>query len=106
MYLPRAGELAAIFLGTLAAGPAPARSRSHLSQRRHTPAHDVAAANIRPLSKLIRFDTASFPDIVGKTEGMALLSDGSLALINGDDFGMVGGRSQVVMVRGRGVERR
>ena len=40
---------------------------------------DVAAAKIKPVPKTLRLDTADFPDIVGKTEGMALLGDGSLA---------------------------
>jgi hypothetical protein len=39
----------------------------------------------------LRFDSADFPDMVGKTEGMGLLGDGSLAL-NDDDFGITGGR--------------
>ena len=54
----------------------------------------------------MRFDSADFPDIVGKTEGMALLGDGSLALINDDDFGIAGGRTQIVVVRGTGIARR
>ena len=40
---------------------------------------DVAAAGIKPVSKALRFDSADFPEMVGKTEGMALLGDGSLA---------------------------
>jgi hypothetical protein len=67
---------------------------------------DVAAANIKPLAKLPRFDSASFPDIAGKTEGMALLGDGSLAIINDDDFGIAGGRTQIVVLRGTGIMRR
>ena len=31
---------------------------------------------------------------------MALLSDGGLALINDDDFGITGARTQIVVVRG------
>ena len=48
----------------------------------------------------------NFPDIVGKTEGMALLGDGALALINDDDFGIAGGRTQIVVLRGTGIARR
>ena len=66
----------------------------------------VAAAKITPLPKTLRFDTANFPDIVGKTEGMALLGDGSLAIINDDDFGIAGGRTQIVVLRGTGIARR
>jgi hypothetical protein len=54
----------------------------------------------------LRLDTAEFPDIVGKTEGMALLGDGALAIINDDDFGIAGGRTQIVVLRGTGIARR
>src|SRR5262249_35092603 len=47
----------------------------------------VAEAKITPVPKTLRLDTTEFPEIVGKTEGMALLGDGSLLLINDDDFG-------------------
>lgn len=65
----------------------------------------VAAAGITPVTKTLRLDTADFPAIVGKTEGMALLGDGSLALINDDDFGITGGRTQIVILRGTGIAR-
>ena len=60
----------------------------------------------RPLQKTLRLDTANFPDIVGKTEGMALLGDGSLLIINDDDYGIAGGRTQIVVLRGTGIARR
>ena len=60
----------------------------------------------RPVPKTLRLDTANFPDIVGKTEGMALLGDGSLAIINDDDYGIAGGRTQIVVLRGTGIARR
>jgi hypothetical protein len=44
--------------------------------------------------------------MVGKTEGMALLGDRSLALINNDDLGITGGRTQIVVVIGTGNVRR
>jgi hypothetical protein len=66
----------------------------------------VADAKIAPLTKTLRLDTANFPDIVGKTEGMAILGDGSLLVINDDDFGIAGGRTQIVVLRGTGIERR
>lgn len=65
----------------------------------------VAAAGIAPVTKTLRLDTGDFPAIVGKTEGMALLGDGSLALINDDDFGITGGRTQIVILRGTGIAR-
>ncbi|MGV3635153.1 MAG: esterase-like activity of phytase family protein [Pseudorhodoplanes sp.] len=59
-----------------------------------------ADAGIAPVTKTLRFDTADFPKIVGKTEGMAAMPDGSLVLINDDDFGINGARTQIVVVRG------
>jgi hypothetical protein len=67
---------------------------------------EVAAVGIKPLSKTLRFDSADFPEMVGKTEGMALLGDGSLALINDDDFGITGARTQIVIVKRTGIGRR
>jgi hypothetical protein len=64
---------------------------------------DAAAAGVTPVSKSLRFDTSAFPSILGKTEGMALLGDGSLAIINDDDFGISGGKTQIVVVRGTGI---
>jgi hypothetical protein len=66
----------------------------------------VADAKIMAVAKTLRLDTANVPDIVGKTEGMALLGDGSLLLINDDDFGIAGGRTQIVVLRGTGIARR
>jgi hypothetical protein len=67
---------------------------------------DLASAGIKPAPKTLRLDTANFPEISGKTEGMALLGDGSLLIINDDDFGISGGRTQIVVLRGTGIERR
>jgi hypothetical protein len=64
---------------------------------------DAAAVGITPVKKTLRFDSFDFPAIVGKTEGMALLGDGAFALINDDDFGISGGRTQIVVVRGAGI---
>jgi hypothetical protein len=61
---------------------------------------DLTAVEIVPVKKALRFDTADFPKVVGKTEGMAAMPDGSLVLINDDDFGINGARTQIVLVRG------
>jgi Ethanolamine utilization protein EutJ (predicted chaperonin) len=66
----------------------------------------VRDASISPVSKVLRLDTANVPDIVGKTEGLAVFGDGSLLIINDDDFGIAGGRTQIVVLRGTGIERR
>jgi hypothetical protein len=63
-------------------------------------------AEIVPLKKTLRFDTADHPEVVGKTEGMTLLGDGALALINDDDFGISGARTQIAVVRGTEIKRR
>lgn len=57
-------------------------------------------ARIAPVTKDQRFDSADFPKIAGKTEGIAVLGDGTLVLINDDDFGIGGARTQIVLVRG------
>jgi hypothetical protein len=67
---------------------------------------DAASVGITPVKKVLRFDSFDHPAIVGKTEGMALLGDGALLLINDDDFGITGGRTQIVVVRGTGIVRR
>jgi hypothetical protein len=66
---------------------------------------EVGAAGIKPLAKKLRFDSAELSDMAGKTEGMALLGDGTLALINDDDFGIAGARTQIVVLRGTGIAR-
>ncbi len=67
---------------------------------------ELGTAKITPVKKTIRFDTADHTAILGKTEGMTLLGDGSLVLINDDDFGVTGQRTQIVVVRGTGIARR
>ena len=61
--------------------------------------------SIKPLPKKLRFDSAEVREMAGKTEGIALLGDGSLLLINDDGFGIAGGRTQIVLVRGTGIAR-
>ncbi len=38
--------------------------------------------------------------MVGKTEGLARLGNNAIALINDDDFGITGARTQIVVIRG------
>ena len=89
--------------------PARPTSRALLGRRGDAAdpgAERSAAAEIVPLKKTLRFDTADHPDVVGKTEGMTLLGDGALALINDDDFGISGGRTQIAVIRGTEIKRR
>jgi hypothetical protein len=67
---------------------------------------DIGAGEILPVKKTLRFDTADHPALAGKTEGMTLMGDGALAIINDDDFGINGGRTQIAVIRGTGIARR
>jgi hypothetical protein len=67
---------------------------------------ELDAAKIVPVKKTLRFDTADHREVVGKTEGMTLMGDGALALINDDDFGITGGRTTIAIVRGTDIARR
>src|SRR5262249_12582471 len=59
---------------------------------------EVAAAAIKPLTKKLRFDSAELREMVGKTEGIALLGDGTLALINDDHFGTTAAPTHLVLL--------
>lgn len=61
---------------------------------------DLKEAAIEPVSKTLRFDSADYPAVAGKTEGLALLDNNALALINDDDFGISGAKTQIVVIRG------
>lgn len=63
--------------------------------------NDLSPLGVTPVSKTQRFDT--FKDLKGapeKIEGMALLEDGSLMLINDNDFGIRGDATKIVIVKG------
>jgi hypothetical protein len=66
---------------------------------------DLTKVGVVPVRKTLRLDTADLPQVVGKTEGMTLLGDGALALINDDDFGITGARTQIVVIQGSGIAR-
>lgn len=63
----------------------------------------AAAAGIAPLAKTLRFDSADHPEVPAKLEGLALLPDGALFMINDDDFGITGEKTRVVILRGDGL---
>ena len=65
----------------------------------------LAEAGIRPVGKRLVLDTADRPEIPVKLEGMARFADGSLMLINDDDFGIDGARTKVIRVRGLDLEK-
>jgi hypothetical protein len=63
---------------------------------------DVIALKNRdghPLSGLLNPLKTAETD-TGRTEGRALLGDGALVLISDDDFGIEGGRTQIVVAGG------
>jgi hypothetical protein len=62
---------------------------------------DPSRSGITPVMKVLRFDTArDFKDAPVKIEGVAILGDGSLALINDNDFGITGDGTVVLIVGG------
>ena len=67
---------------------------------------ELATSWIVPVKKTLRFDTADHREVVGKTDSMTLLGDGALALINDDDFGITGARTQIAVIRGTEIKRR
>ena len=61
----------------------------------------LAGTGIVALTKTLRFDTArDFPQAPAKLEGIAFLGDGTLALINDNDFGIGGDETKVLLVGG------
>ncbi len=63
--------------------------------------NDLAAVSATPLRKTLRFDTArDLKDAPAKIEGMAFLADGTLLLINDNDFGIRGDETKIILVRG------
>jgi hypothetical protein len=62
--------------------------------------NDLSGTGITPLAKRLVMDTADHPEIPGKVEGIALLPDGTLLMVNDDDFGITGERTRIVLVRG------
>ena len=62
--------------------------------------NDLAAISIVPTAKTLRFDSADFNDVPVKLEGLAVLGDGSLAMINDNDFGIIGLDTKVLVLSG------
>ncbi len=59
-----------------------------------------AEVGIVPVAKRLVLDSSAHPELPPKLEGVALFADGSLMLINDDDFGIEGRRTLVARVRG------
>jgi hypothetical protein len=58
----------------------------------------------KALKKTIRFDSAAYPEVPVKLEGMALAGDGRLMLMNDDDFGIDGGTTKILLIDGTGIK--
>ncbi|MDX1482931.1 MAG: esterase-like activity of phytase family protein [Alphaproteobacteria bacterium] len=61
----------------------------------------VSRSAIRPVSKALAFDGDAYGDIPEKLEGMALLGDGTIALLNDNDFGIEGAPSLIAVIKPR-----
>lgn len=61
---------------------------------------DLAKAGIVPVSKTLVLDTANHPEVPTKVEGLARLADGSLLMINDNDFGIQDAVTKLIRVTG------
>ena len=66
--------------------------------------NDLSGTGITPLRKRLVLDTADHKELPVKLEGMAILPDDTLLLVNDDDFGISGERTRIVLVRGLGLD--
>jgi hypothetical protein len=62
----------------------------------------AAVAGIKTTPKSLFFSTDDHKGLPDKIEGIAHLGDGSLALINDDDFGIEGARTKIIVIRRAG----
>lgn len=70
-----------------------------------SPSLEQAGEDVTPVGKTLLFDSAGHKEIPGKIEGLARLPDGSLVMVNDDDFGIAGGTTKIIVVRGLGLPR-
>ncbi|MFH1805157.1 MAG: esterase-like activity of phytase family protein [Pseudomonadota bacterium] len=62
--------------------------------------NDLSKSEIIATPKTLRFDSADYPMAPTKIEGLAILGDGKLAMINDNDFGITGEITRVMVVDG------
>jgi len=63
--------------------------------------NDAAKVGIVPLTKTLRFDQArDLKDAPAKIEGLAFLGDGTLVMINDNDFGIRGDETRLILAKG------
>jgi hypothetical protein len=56
---------------------------------------DLSAKGITPVTKKLWLDSADYPDLPEKVEGVTILENGDLILINDDDFGIDGAHTTI-----------
>lgn len=67
--------------------------------------NDLSGTDITPVEKTLRFDTATdAKDAPTKIEGVAFLKDGSMVLINDNDFGIKGDATKILVVKGTDIK--
>lgn len=59
---------------------------------------DLKPTGIVPVSKALRLDTNDHKQMPVKLEGIAFMGDGRMLLVNDDDFGITGEKSQIILV--------
>ncbi len=63
--------------------------------------NDLTKLDLKPVSKTLRFDTArDMKEAPTKLEGVAFMADGTMVLINDNDFGIAGADTKIVLVKG------
>lgn len=62
--------------------------------------NDLAKIDLVAVSKTLRFDSADYPEAPNKLEGLAIMGDGALAMINDNDFGIKGDPTKVILIEG------
>jgi hypothetical protein len=63
--------------------------------------NDVGQLSVVPVKKTLRFDTAKdMKDAPVKVEGVTFLGDGTMVLINDNDFGITGADTNIVLIKG------
>jgi hypothetical protein len=60
---------------------------------------NVAEIDIKPTPKTLRFDSTKVKDAPNKLEGIAMMGDGNMLIINDDDFGITGEKTRILIVK-------
>jgi hypothetical protein len=59
----------------------------------------AAEIGITPTPKTLRFDSAKVAEAPVKLEGIAMMADGSMLIVNDDDFGITGEKTKILVVK-------